>query len=566
MVVLLLILCCPAMTFSGASTDETEESYDIDGLNIINACKNISISHGQCTTIDANLTMRYIGYCPYYFKFNSHLYSDHHTLILNVKSCSVLNDAMCGQLNRDGLLCSKCKDGYGPALYSKSWKCEKCNNRPYLMWFLYLLLEFTPLTVFFIIVIIFNVRATSPPFTAYVFYCQYIADIFRTNKYLHFYITDFINPYVYRLILSIIDVWYLDFFRRIIPKFCISSNISNIQIIFFQLIPAVFPLFLIFLTYVFIELHARNVYIIVLLWRPFNRCVAKVRRSYDPKASIFNAFSTFILLSYSKILFIGSRVFYSMPMVHKELLDTSNAWNTSHTFYYDPNEPRPKLAPYYVPSIVVLALFSCFPLLLLILYPIKIFRRKCLFYICCKDLRFVRSFVDAFQGHYKDGTNGTCDLRALASLQLIIRIIYIRDSWYKDDSNYKSLMAFDTILLTIVSMIYYIIQPCKKRYMNAIEGSLYSFIVILSTLSSRVYFRTVTTWKIITSYIILFLIFTPSVIVIVLFVYKLLVKIPTCNSFIQYMKQKYLLRCRKTTDYDILPHRIIAPKEYTPLI
>ena len=39
---------------------------------------------------------------------------------------SLLNEFMCGPLNREGTLCGKCKDAYGTALYSYTLKCSKC--------------------------------------------------------------------------------------------------------------------------------------------------------------------------------------------------------------------------------------------------------------------------------------------------------------------------------------------------------------------------------------------------------------------------------------------------------
>ena len=169
------------------------------------------------------------------------------------------------------------------------------------MWILYLFLELTPLTVFFIIVIIFNIRATSPPFTTYILYCQFFTNLFNFNVLFHVYIFRLVHPAIYKSVFTIIDVWSLDFFRHIIPPFCVDERLTNIHVSLIELLPPLYLLLLILLTYMCIELHARNFYVVVKLWKPFNRCVAKVRRLYDPKASIFNAF---IILSCSNILFI----------------------------------------------------------------------------------------------------------------------------------------------------------------------------------------------------------------------------------------------------------------------
>jgi len=43
----------------------------------------------------------------------------------------------------------------------------------------------------------------------------------------------------------------------------------------------VYPLFLLVITYVCIEVHARNFRLVVYLWKPFHRCFAKVRRNWS---------------------------------------------------------------------------------------------------------------------------------------------------------------------------------------------------------------------------------------------------------------------------------------------
>ena len=167
---------------------------------------------------------------------------------------------------------------------------------------------------------------------------------------------------------------------------------------------------------------------VVKLWKPFNRCVAKVRRSYDPKASIFNALTTFILLSYCNILFICYNLTYPVKIVQSFFNSSEPFPIVNQLSYYEPDKPIKQQMVYFVPLFLLTLLFVVIPILVLLLYPVRLFR-KFLFFICCKDLRCVQSFVDTFQGHYKDGTNGTRDYRALASLSLIFRLVdYQRDS------------------------------------------------------------------------------------------------------------------------------------------
>ncbi len=52
---------------------------------------------------------------------------------ISVSSCQELNDAVCGPFNREGLLCTKCKPGYGPPMHSTNLKCEKCHDDKHLV-------------------------------------------------------------------------------------------------------------------------------------------------------------------------------------------------------------------------------------------------------------------------------------------------------------------------------------------------------------------------------------------------------------------------------------------------
>ena len=530
---------------------------------------NFTLHIGRCISCNQTRGLISTGPCPYRFEFQISIESRHSAYILpNISSCSMLNDAMCGQLNRDGLLCSKCKAGYGPALYSRTWKCEKCNNTQYLMWTLYLFLELTPLTVFFIIVIIFNIRATSPPFTAYILYCQFFTNLFNSSMFFYTYILKLVHPAIYKSVFTIIDVWSLDFFKRIIPPFCVDERLTNIHVLLIELLPPLYLLLLILLTYMCIELHARNFYVVVKLWKPFNRCVAKVRRSYDPKASIFNAFSAFILLSCCNISFICYNLTYSINIV-QSFFNSSEPLPKEHQLsYYEPDKPIKKQMVYFVPLFVLTFLLVVIPILVLLLYPVRLFR-KFLLFICCKDLRCVQSFVDTFQGHYKDGTNGTRDYRALVSLSLIFRF-YIMVDYQRDSSTggHRDQLTNDIILLIILSICYLTLRPLKKDYKSILEGLLYSTAAITDLLILNFSLISVMRHHHIRIYVIMLLIALPSVVASALFVHRLALGTTTYKNCILFLKRVLLRRkdASQITEDDFPYNRMTSPSVYTPII
>ena len=84
-----------------------------------------------------------------------------------------------------------------------------------------------------------------------------------------------------------------------------SQGLTNIHVLALQYVSAFYPLLLIAITYACVELHGHNFRPIVWLWKPFHRCCVNVRRRWDSKASIIDVFATFLLLSYSKLLYVS---------------------------------------------------------------------------------------------------------------------------------------------------------------------------------------------------------------------------------------------------------------------
>ena len=98
-------------------------------------------------------------------------------------------------------------------------------------------------------------------------------------------------------------IWSLNFIRFIVPPFCVSRKLQLIHVEFFGYISVVYVLFLIFLTWVCIELHGRNFKLFVVLWRPFHRCFIKLQRGWDKTSSMVDIFASFFLLSHSTLVY-----------------------------------------------------------------------------------------------------------------------------------------------------------------------------------------------------------------------------------------------------------------------
>ena len=143
---------------------------------------------------------------------------------------------------------------------------------------------------------------------AYIFICQLIVTVanYQCNIYES---TSGFNHVAVLILGTIYGIWNLDFFRYLLPPFCLSNQMSPLHVVTLEYVVAFYPLLLTFIAYVCIQLHARGCRVIVCLCRMFGKflstCGQRWGRQWDPLASLLNTFAAFLLLSYSKIWFVS---------------------------------------------------------------------------------------------------------------------------------------------------------------------------------------------------------------------------------------------------------------------
>ena len=221
--------------------------------------------------------------------------------ILLPNNISELNQYMCDPLNRKNYLCSDCKSGYGPAIISESAscvnECYSCKDTWYNV-LLYLSLNFIPLTLFYLLILVFQVRLTSAPMTCFIMYSQLIvlafyeecglASVNTVSVFSQMKYTDSGNTLRTgtKILLTIYGVFNLDFFHYVLSPFCISSQLRPIHVFSLGYVSAFYPFLLILLTWLCVELHGRNYRPIVCLWRPFHGCFVYLRKGWNTKSDL----------------------------------------------------------------------------------------------------------------------------------------------------------------------------------------------------------------------------------------------------------------------------------------
>ena len=503
---------------------------------------------GFCMSYDEKFNGTVIGDCP----FNYYRPSSQHFYVTLPNDTSKLNSFMCSGLNRTGLLCSKCQKGLGPAVLSYKWRCVECFDKQY-GWLVYITATLLPTTILCLLVMVFQLRVASAEMNAFVFLCQFITCVVSlTNPYM--YVQYSTNPTIVKFlelgILTFYGIWNLDFFRYFLPSFCISSDMTTLHTLALEYVVAIYPLLLTLVIYICIELYDRGVRVVVCVWTPFRVCFARFRRRWNPKESVIHTFAAFMLLSYSKLLTVS----YS-------LLDASKLHNNRGervgpaVLYYDASIEyfsRGHL-PFAVLALCVLLVFAVFPLLLLLLYPMRSFQR-CLGY--CTGIRwhFLHTFADAFQGCYKNGTNGTHDYRYFAGLYFVIRIAILVG--FIATTVYMWLMI--VLFPAVISLLFALFRPYKKSCFNYIDSlgfaslALTTFLIMYAIQTRHTLILTVL-------YVMASI---PFLYFISLLFYKILSQVALIRTCCRKIGET--LRARNTDEE--LPDRIVNPHMYQPLL
>lgn len=336
---------------------------------------------------------------------------------------SKLEDKICAPYHRRGPLCSKCAEGYAVSSFSIFLTCVKC---PTSRWLEYFALTLLPLTVFYFVILFFRFRATSAWLDAYILYSQIITSPGTTRLLLYQATNVATNPtdilsqpisYLLRTVQSLYSVWNLNFFQLLVPPFCLDPSFSALEVIALDYLTAFYPLFLVLISYVILVLHARNFKPLVVIWKPFSKINTRFRNKIAVSThSVIDSFATFILLSYVKLIYVSSDLMhFTIPRFPSG--ETGRpVWNYDGSVEYFGS----KHVGYGVLAIFVYALGILLPLMFLALYPCKYFRRKC---PRLYNKPQIHAFMDCFQGHYKNGTDGTRDYRYFASFYLSMRVI-----------------------------------------------------------------------------------------------------------------------------------------------
>ena len=423
-----------------------------------------------CIILSEDLNTTFIGSCPY------------GTGGWLPPSRSELKGSggLCDFYHRRGQLCGVCEENYTLPVYSYYIGCVKCEDYEY-GWLKFVAAAFVPLTAFYILVIIFRISVTLSSLNGFVLVSQImvtppiVRELYSRNQVNSLYHVGSLAQLCINTSIAIYTIWNLDFFCSFYKYICVSSDFKYQHVLLLDYAVAVYPLFLIFITFICVKLHD-NFSIVVWLWRPFHKCLVRFRRQWNIQSYLVNALATFIVLSYVKILNVSFQFLTSSSVFNIEGQVVNQGY-----WYYDGriHMTSREYLPYLILALSMFLIFNIFPLVLLTIYPFKYFQKYLNCFPCLKCKLALQLFMDTFYGCYKDDEH---DCRHFATLYLGVRFFNLL--LFSVIRNRNAYTSAATLLYAVALALVARFQPYKHKRSNAIDVVMLLTLITLYVLMS----------------------------------------------------------------------------------
>ena len=400
--------------------------------------------------------------CPKGFCSNNTASPTEHLLPANSEDVSLY---ICNA-NRTGRICGSCKANHSAYYHSMSFYCGS-NNLCHLGWLFYILSKIIPVTILFLVVIVFNISFTSGPLNGVIFFIQMIDTLkIKAENFISFETPLHTITQLYQVVFR---MFTLNFFSHQDLSFCLIRHASAMDVLAFKYITITYSLLLVIGT--------------VLLLKKCNFKLCGIP-SPSLKGSIIHGLSGFLVMSYSEC----TRV--SLMILTKSHVSVGpNSKDIEYAFYNgDYSYMGPEHLKYAIPAIIFLQTMVAIPPLLLLTYPLcyklfallRIEESKCV-QITCKiiPLEKTKPLFDSIQGAFKD------QYRFFAGLYFLYRLCALLFFTLDSLTTHYTLTG---VLLVFMLTIHATFCPYKKRWHNILDAILFCNLIIINTITHYNYY------------------------------------------------------------------------------
>ena len=449
---------CPLWTVAKNDTEDCVcARFDQQTVRCNTSPYSVSVRLLKCMTADTDMNP-VVGPCLYnsnntfgrpHVRAKFDFYTAWYSKIITNSSTN-LNSETCGPYKRKGLMCGQCIKDYGLSVYSYNLACVKCVDYKY-NWLKYIAVAYLPLTAFFLIIITFKLSANSSLLIGYVTMSQMTATYNLVQIYIALNIQDIRFNYILKVIIGLYSIWNLDFFRSIYPPFCLHPNMSALGVLSLDYLMAIYPMVAVVLTYIIVQKFSY----VSCLSGPLKKCLHIFIKERNTGSSLIEAFATFILLSYVKILNVTFNILtvtylYNMNGTYGH----PHVYNDPHTVYLSKQH-----LPYFVLAIVMSFVFNFLPFLLICFHPCACFQKFLHFW---KGLRHpaLSIFMDAFQGSYKHKPSYLRSFPAIYLMAQFINLLILATF------GIELYHATASLNLMVIILLVAIARPYKNKWHN----------------------------------------------------------------------------------------------------
>ncbi len=422
------------------------------------------------------------GRCTFMYLINSTNEEFGFLLPEKVTKVSTFNEeVMCKEIHRSGTLCSECNNETGVALNSVYFNCLPIDNCHGYYWINFLAAHLAPVTALFFIVLLFDIQLTSGYAFAFILIAQLLSShaLSQAEEMGVSYVSkkETISQTILRSLMSLYSIWGLEFGLVLAPNICVGQYISTIDAIALQYLPCYYSFFLCFVAYLFVFFHKRKNVLMMKIWKLFSPCFKSSQR--NPSLTVIGLFATFLLLSYSKLLATSLMLLSPTYLynVEGEVVDLVYFYDGSVKYFRGT-----KTVLLSVFALVTVVMFLVLPIILLMFYPIKCFRKflqMLKFHTPC-----LIALMDSFQQCYKDGTNGTRDCRWFSAVYFLLRIgVFLAYMLFRNIFFHSISIVLSTQLVTVVVLLLVLyFSPYKIRAYNHLDITILVFSVFVMSL------------------------------------------------------------------------------------
>ena len=404
------------------------------------------------------------GPCHWFCKGESR-YSDKDSTKIQfdrIKKTPQNQDFLCSD-NREGLFCSKCKEGYTVYYHDDFFFCGPEKDCKW-GWLIFIASELLPVTLLFIIIIVTGFNVTCGNIQGFLLYCHILYSFPQKQK-------DTTQPdFIYNVYDYSLHIFYfplnLKFFCFRNASFCLFPGANSLDVAVIGYIKNIYCFLLIFIVAFFLRCFVAHC-----------RSCHKWIRYTTAKNSALIGISALLVLSYisamelSLIILQVSPLYNSSKSVHS--LRVAVYGNTSYFSPYHMIYAIPACICITALLVPALMLFT-YPLVLNILSYFKIDAGQSkIGIICTKGYMYtkLKPFYDMFYASFKDKH------RYFAGLYFIYRVIvqltyyfpfYIEESFAMEG------------FLVIFLILHAAIQPYQDKIHNIIDALLLGNLVIIN--------------------------------------------------------------------------------------